>query len=67
MEGWVLRADFKNRHFDRNGGIGFYRQISKIVVLTVMEGWVLRADFKNRRFDRNGGLGFTGRFQKSSF
>lgn len=37
MEGWVLRADFKNRHFARNGGLPFYGQIPEVGILPVTE------------------------------
>ena len=37
MEGWVLRADFKNRRFARNEGLPFYGQIPEVGILPVTE------------------------------
>ena len=37
MEGWVLRADLKNRRFARNGGLPFYGQIPEVGILPVTE------------------------------
>ena len=37
MEGWVLRANLKNRRFARNGGLPFYGQIPEVGILPVTE------------------------------